>query len=73
MDEIWSGVTDRTRILFLSHITSLTALILPIDILIRRARDAGILTVIDGAHAPGQLSLDLHTLEADIYVGNRHK
>jgi len=73
VEEIWSGVTDKTRVLFLSHLTSATALVLPIAPLIKRARAAGITTVIDGAHGPGQVELDLETLGADYYVGNCHK
>jgi len=72
-EQIWAGVSDRTRVLFLSHISSLTALRFPVDVLISRARDAGILTVIDGAHVPGHIDLDLNALGADIYVGNCHK
>ena len=73
IDEIWSGVTSRTRVLFLSHITSPTAIILPIEELIAQAKDKGIITVIDGAHAPGQIDLSLNRLGADFYVGNCHK
>jgi isopenicillin-N epimerase len=72
-EQIWSGVSTATRALFLSHITSTTALVLPVAELCRRAREAGILTVIDGAHAPGQLPLDLGAVGADIYIGNCHK
>lgn len=73
IEEFWQGVTPRTKVIFISHITSPTAIILPVMELCRRARQAGILTVIDGAHAPGQIPLNLSVLDADFYSGNLHK
>jgi isopenicillin-N epimerase len=73
VETIWAGVNKRTRVLFLSHHTSATALTLPVAELCRRAREREIVTVIDGAHVPGHLSLNLRELDPDFYAGNCHK
>ena len=73
VEEIWSGVTERTRVLFISQVTSETAVQLPVEELRARARERGIKTVIDGAHVPGHIPLDLEALDVDYYAGNCHK
>jgi isopenicillin-N epimerase len=72
-DTIIAGMTERTRVLFLSHITSPTALVFPIERALAEARRRGIWSVIDGAHTPGHIKLDLDALGADFYSGNCHK
>jgi isopenicillin-N epimerase len=73
VERFWEGVTPRTKVITFSHITSPTALIFPAELICKRAKEAGILTVIDGAHAPGQIDIDLTTMGVDYYTGNAHK
>jgi len=73
VEYFWQAVTPRTRVVFISHITSPTGLIFPVAALCQRAKQAGLISIVDGAHAPGQIELDLKIIGADIYIGACHK
>lgn len=68
-----ASMSSRTRLFFFSHILSPTGLVLPAKALCAEARRRGILTVVDGAHAPAMIPLDLDDIAADFYGGNCHK
>mgnify|MGYP003997882923 CR=1 FL=1 len=69
----WKGVTPKTKVIFLSHITSSTALIFPVKKIIQKAKEQNILTIIDGAHVPAHIPLNIHDLGCDFYTGACHK
>ena len=66
-------IGPNTRIVYLSDITSPTAMRLPVAHVVASARSRGLVTIVDGAHAPGQIDLDLTATGADFYAGNCHK
>ena len=71
--QFFKGLSSKTKAIFISHITSPTALIFPVEEICERAKELGLLTIVDGAHVPGHIPLDLFTLKADIYTGACHK
>jgi len=72
-ESLLAACSKRTRLAIVDHVTSPTALVLPIESIIRRLQGRGIRVVVDGAHAPGMLPLDLDALGAEYYTGNAHK
>jgi isopenicillin-N epimerase len=68
-----AAITPRTRLLFLSHVLSPTGLVLPAKELCALARRRGIISVVDGAHAPAMIDLNIDDIGADFYTGNLHK
>src|SRR3979490_919377 len=73
MNLISAAITPRTRVLFFSHITTVTGVVLPAKELCTLARSKGILSAVDGAHVPGMMALNLHDLGCDMYSSSPHK
>lgn len=73
IDAVMSALSERTRLVLLDHISSQTGLIMPLAQLLPVLRERGVLTLIDGAHAPGMIDVELRSLDADFYTGNCHK
>ncbi|RZJ66499.1 MAG: aminotransferase class V-fold PLP-dependent enzyme [Flavobacterium sp.] len=73
LEEFWKGYSPNTKVIFLNQISSATALIFPAKEICDRARELGLITIVDGAHVPGHIDLDLTDLNADFYTGTLHK
>lgn len=73
LEEFWSGYTSKTKVIFINEISSATALIFPIKEICQKAQELGLITIIDGAHVPGHIDLNIEDLNPDFYTGTLHK
>lgn len=73
INDFWKGYTAQTKAIFISQITSSTGLILPVKEICEEAKNRGLLTIVDGAHVPGHIPLNISELKVDVYTGACHK
>ena len=73
IENFFKGVTNKTKVLFISGITSSTALILPFEEICTKAKQNGLITIVDGAHIPGQIPIHLKDTDIDFFTGACHK
>lgn len=73
LEEFWKGYSSNTKVIFLNHFSSATALIFPVKEICDKAQELGLITIIDGAHVPGHIDLNLTELNPDYYTGTLHK
>jgi isopenicillin-N epimerase len=73
IDEFWKGYNKNTKVVFLNQMSSATALIFPVKEICAKAKDLGLITIIDGAHVPGHIDLNIVDLNPDYYTGTLHK
>ena len=73
IEEFWKGYTKNTKVVFLNQMSSSTALIFPVKEICDKAQELGLITIIDGAHVPGHVDLNIQELNPDFYTGTLHK
>jgi isopenicillin-N epimerase len=73
IEDFFKGCNEKTKAIFISHITSATGLIFPAEEICAIAKEKGLITIVDGAHVPAHIPLDLSTIQADFYTGACHK
>ncbi|AWI25537.1 aminotransferase class V-fold PLP-dependent enzyme [Flavobacterium pallidum] len=71
--EFWKGYNSNTKVIFLNQISSATALIFPVKEICDKAQELGLITIVDGAHVPGHIDLNISELNPDFYTGTLHK
>ncbi len=73
VERVLDGASDKTRLAVVDHITSLTGMVMPIERIVRALTERGIETLVDGAHGPGMLPLNIAEIGPAYYTGNCHK
>ena len=73
LEEFWKGYNANTKVIFLNQISSVTALIFPVKEICDKAQELGLITIVDGAHVPGHIALNISELNPDFYTGTLHK
>ena len=73
IEEFWKGYTPNTKVVFLNQMSSSTALIFPVKEICDKAKQFGLITIVDGAHVPGHIDLNISELNSDFYTGTLHK
>jgi isopenicillin-N epimerase len=73
VDRVASALTDRTRLVIVEHVAAETAVLWPVTEIVRACREKGVPVLVDGAHVPGAIALDVAAVGADFYVANLHK
>jgi len=73
LEEFWKGYNENTKVIFLNQISSSTALIFPVKEICDKAQQLGLITIVDGAHVPGHIDLNIQELNPDFYTGTLHK
>ncbi len=71
--EFWKGYNENTKVVFLNQMSSATALIFPVKEICDKAQELGLITIVDGAHVPGHIDLNISELNPDFYTGTLHK
>lgn len=73
IEEFWKGYSSNTKVVFLNQMSSATALIFPVKEICDKAQELGLITIVDGAHVPGHIDLNITDLNPDFYTGTLHK
>jgi isopenicillin-N epimerase len=73
IEEFWKGYNANTKVVFLNQMSSSTALIFPVKEICDKAQELGLITIVDGAHVPGHIDLNITDLNPDFYTGTLHK
>ncbi|GAA4081255.1 aminotransferase class V-fold PLP-dependent enzyme [Flavobacterium cheonanense] len=73
LEEFWKGYNSNTKVIFLNQVSSSTALIFPVKEICDKAQQLGLITIVDGAHVPGHIDLNISELNPDFYTGTLHK